>query len=72
MQELQISHSSSPTAGVVTVTAGVAVVDPAIAKTSDDLLQNADSALYAAKRNGRNRIWRFDSGTGAPRAFPEE
>jgi diguanylate cyclase (GGDEF)-like protein len=72
VQELQISHSSSPTAGVVTVTAGVAVVDPAIAKTSDDLLQNADSALYAAKRNGRNRIWRFDSGTGAPRAFPEE
>jgi diguanylate cyclase (GGDEF)-like protein len=38
----------------VTISAGVATLAPD--ETSDALLARADSALYAAKERGRNRI----------------
>jgi diguanylate cyclase (GGDEF)-like protein len=38
----------------VTISAGVATLNPN--ETSDTLLARADSALYAAKAQGRNRI----------------
>lgn len=41
----------------VTVSGGVAQYDPAVHKTVVDLLVAADTQLYEAKRNGRNRIY---------------
>jgi diguanylate cyclase (GGDEF)-like protein len=38
----------------VTISAGVATLDPE--ETADALLARADSALYKAKAQGRNRI----------------
>jgi diguanylate cyclase (GGDEF)-like protein len=53
---LAIPHSSSPVAGVVTVSVGCATAVPTEAERPDTLLASADSALYAAKRAGRNRV----------------
>lgn len=41
---------------VVTVSVGVAVCDPTIDATAEDVLKRADEALYTAKRAGRNRV----------------
>jgi diguanylate cyclase (GGDEF)-like protein len=40
----------------VTVSAGVATVEPGDQERSDRLLERADRALYEAKRAGRNRV----------------
>ena len=40
--------------GRVTISAGVAVLSPR--DDADSLIERADSNLYAAKRNGRNRV----------------
>ena len=44
----------------VTISIGVAAFSSAI-KTLDDLLRAADTALYRAKAEGRNRVIRYDS-----------
>lgn len=54
--ELSIPHESSDTANFVTISAGVAVSVPAPNFAADQLLAAADSALYAAKHAGRNRV----------------
>lgn len=56
VQDLKIEHLASPTANVVTVSVGVAVVRPTAARSSAGLLQLADEALYDAKQRGRNRV----------------
>lgn len=53
---LAIEHGASPTSPVVTISVGVAVVEPTAERTSRGALQLADQALYAAKIGGRNRV----------------
>jgi diguanylate cyclase (GGDEF)-like protein len=44
----------------VTVSVGVAVIEPTTGTCADQLLRQADAALYKAKANGRNRYEFFD------------
>ncbi|ALC17224.1 response regulator receiver modulated diguanylate cyclase [Desulfuromonas soudanensis] len=41
---------------VLTISAGVAVVSPGSSVHADDLIRQADTALYRAKQDGRNRV----------------
>jgi diguanylate cyclase (GGDEF)-like protein len=59
IQNLQVEHLDSET-GVVTISIGVAVVRPTLERSPDGALQLADEALYAAKRDGRNRVIIFE------------
>jgi diguanylate cyclase (GGDEF)-like protein len=49
-------HPASPVAGHVTVSVGVATVQPTLARPPERLIAAADQAMYAAKRQGRNRV----------------
>jgi diguanylate cyclase (GGDEF)-like protein len=49
-----LHHEDSPTR-CVTISIGVASTVPVDGTTPHELIAIADSALYAAKRNGRNR-----------------
>lgn len=54
---LEIAHGTSPVAGVVTLSIGVAEAEPAANNWSaTDLVTASDRALYRAKRLGRNRV----------------
>ena len=52
-------HMQSQPLGKMTVSAGVATF-PVDASTEDDLIKKADSSLYQAKSQGRNRVVAFD------------
>jgi diguanylate cyclase (GGDEF)-like protein len=56
----QIAHLPY-TAGMVTVSIGVATLVPTPKLTKGDLVKSADRALYEAKRLGRNRVSVWDS-----------
>jgi len=53
--ELEVSHPGS-NHDVVTVSVGVAAAEPTSAATAEEVLQNADEALYYAKAAGRNCV----------------
>jgi two-component system chemotaxis response regulator CheY len=53
---LAVSHQAQPVRQVVTVSIGVAQFDPLVHTDSDQVLKEADEALYRAKAGGRNRV----------------
>jgi diguanylate cyclase (GGDEF)-like protein len=55
IEDLAINHSESPL-GHVTISIGVESVVPEKFRTSADLVEAADAALYDAKRRGRNNV----------------
>ncbi|MGF6937103.1 diguanylate cyclase (GGDEF)-like protein/PAS domain S-box-containing protein [Paraburkholderia sp. UCT70] len=57
VESLQLKHLGSPL-GVVTLSIGVAHRDLRQPVDAADLFEHADSALYVAKRTGRNRVGR--------------
>lgn len=54
IEDLGISHEHSDTAKVVTASIGVSVVVPRKGHSPEELINEADSALYEAKDAGRN------------------
>lgn len=53
---LRIPHAFSATAPYVTVSIGVATIQPQPGDSTDSLIRLADDALYAAKAGGRNQF----------------
>jgi diguanylate cyclase (GGDEF)-like protein len=54
--ELQILHEKSLPLQVVSLSLGVATSTDQPLSSHEELLKNADTALYVAKKNGRNRV----------------
>jgi diguanylate cyclase (GGDEF)-like protein len=59
--DLRIEHLDGTPSGLVTISIGVAIVHPTLARSPDGAVQLADEALYAAKGSGRNRVEIFES-----------
>jgi diguanylate cyclase (GGDEF)-like protein len=56
VQALGIPNQASQYSGVVTVSCGVAAIEPNLATDAQVLVAAADRALYEAKKAGRNRV----------------
>ncbi len=57
MEELAIEHRASRVSPLITVSVGVAVVEPDLRRSPSGAVQLADEALYRAKSNvRRNRL----------------
>jgi diguanylate cyclase (GGDEF)-like protein len=55
LTRLAIPHDGTPL-GVLTFSAGMAMLDPMHARSASEVLKEADDALYRAKQHGRNRV----------------
>lgn len=68
LRALNIPHADNLGQSVVTASAGVYAGLPDADATMAALIQKADQALYAAKNEGRNRVFCFDTGRNAAQA----
>lgn len=64
VERLHIPHPGQDT-GVLTISVGVASRDQGDITHVEELLARADSALYAAKKTGRNRACHFEEASPA-------
>jgi diguanylate cyclase (GGDEF)-like protein len=55
VETLAIPHPDNPV-GVLTISAGLSMLDPDHAKSASEVLSETDAALYRAKQLGRNRV----------------
>jgi diguanylate cyclase (GGDEF)-like protein len=60
VNKLEIINEASPFGRRLTVSVGVAAMQPNLLTTGASLLEQADQALYIAKRRGRNRIQEYE------------
>lgn len=60
VETMQLTHPNSKISKYVTVSLGVATLVPNDGTEYDELLSNADQALYMAKQRGRNRVVKFE------------
>ncbi|HEU4843184.1 MAG TPA: diguanylate cyclase [Burkholderiaceae bacterium] len=70
VDRLALPHKASPTSSVVSVSMGVATVQPGEAGDTSSLIRSADEQLYRAKQHGRNRYCLAGAGVAPPRATP--
>jgi diguanylate cyclase (GGDEF)-like protein len=56
VSDLGIAHRNSDAGPVVTISIGLAQLDPGQVDQFDTLFDQADKALYQAKSTGRNRV----------------
>jgi len=57
VEKLQIPHSESNVAKHVTISVGISTLEGKLGESIEQLLQDADKALYCAKDAGRNQIY---------------
>jgi diguanylate cyclase (GGDEF)-like protein len=56
VQALNISHETSPVSDRVTISTGISTITKTNRVTPSEALNQADQALYRAKRSGKNRV----------------
>lgn len=61
VENLQIAHNKSPISPYVTLSIGVAEGNVSSIMEFDDLVRNADKALYEVKKFGRNNIYCYNN-----------
>lgn len=56
ISKLQIEHRKSSVSSYVTLSEGIATLEPTVEMNKEEMIKKADLALYKAKEMGRNRI----------------
>ena len=56
IEGLKIEHNENKVSSYVTVSAGISALIPKRGALCEQLISNADKALYQAKENGRNQV----------------